>query len=127
MTAPTSSQRLRRLAEARRVAASAYAHRCCVVCGGEGAALQILHLDRRDENIDVDNLAFACAAHGSMYEAGLYPAAALRLMRDHWQATRGQPVSAAVPDAALPVARTAGKQVTLRRRTRLVGRVAARS
>lgn len=109
MPEPSPSQRLRRQAEARRVALAAYAHRCCVVCG-EAVSLQVLHLDRQAENTSPDNLAFACPTHQAMFQAGLYPAPAIRLLRAHWQETRGVPVAAAeaagVREARIPKRRT---------------------
>ncbi len=107
-----SSKRLRRRAEARRVATAAYACRCCVVCGGE--AVGILHLDRENDNIDASNLAFACDTHRVMFEAGLYPAQALRLMRDHWQGTLGQRSAPATPRRPIGVKRTLRRRLPVR-------------
>lgn len=125
MSAPSSSQRLRRQAEARRIASTAYAHRCCVVCGGDGPRLDVLHLDPGEGKAEVDDLAFACPEHRAMYAAGLYPAAALRLMRDHWQVTRGQPVRVE-PDGGSPVRPVPRKKLTARRPRMSAGRAAAR-
>ncbi len=75
--------------EARRVADAAYPFKCCVVCGLQlGAALDIAHLDHDPSNNDKDNLAFLCRSHHWMLDAGLYPVAAIRLLREHWQANR---------------------------------------
>lgn len=82
----------RRQGEARRVAAAAYEYRCCVVCGLQlQASLTVAHLDHNPGNNDFDNLAYLCGTHHWMYDAGLYPVAAIKLMRAHWQETKGKP------------------------------------
>ncbi|MFC0210578.1 HNH endonuclease signature motif containing protein [Chelativorans intermedius] len=78
--------------EARRVANAAYESRCCVVCGLQvPTCLTIAHLDQDAGNNDPDNLAFLCQTHHWMYDAGLYPIEAIKLLRAHWQATKGVP------------------------------------
>ena len=62
------------------------------MCGAL-SGLSVLHLDQRAENTDPDNLTFACATHLAMFHGGLYPVPAVRLLREHWQATRGVPVT----------------------------------
>lgn len=82
----------RNQAEARRVAKLAYPFACCAVCGLQMATcLQIAHLDHNAGNNAVRNLARLCPTHHGMYDAGLYPVEAIRLMQDHWQQTLGQP------------------------------------
>jgi hypothetical protein len=82
----------RRQREARRVAAAAYEYRCCVVCGLQlPASLTVAHLDHNAGNNDPDNLSYLCGTHHWMYDAGLYPVAAIKLMRAHWQETKGKP------------------------------------
>jgi hypothetical protein len=82
----------RRQVEARRVAAATYPFRCCAICGLEmPTCLTVAHLDQNGANIDPDNLAYLCATHHWMCDAGLYPVAAIKLLRDHWQTTKGLP------------------------------------
>ena len=84
--------RLRNQSEARRVTDHAYPFRCCMVCGLQLATcLQIAHLDHDAANNTADNLALRCPTHHGMYDAGLYPIEAIRLLRAHWQATQGKP------------------------------------
>lgn len=78
--------------EARRVANAAYPFKCCVMCGLQiPTCLNIAHLDHHAGNNDPDNLAFMCGTHHWMYDAGLYPKDAIRLLRAHWQDTEGKP------------------------------------
>jgi hypothetical protein len=82
----------RRSSEARRVAIAAYPFRCCVVCRLQmKTCLNVAHLDHHAGNNDPDNLAFLCQTHHWMFDAGLYPIKAIKLMRAHWQATKGVP------------------------------------
>ena len=86
--APTA----RNQGEARRVAAAAYPFRCCAVCGLQVATcLQLAHLDHNAGNNAAENLARLCPTHHWMYDAGLYPVQAIRLMQAHWQLTEGKP------------------------------------
>jgi hypothetical protein len=82
---------IRRQGEARKVAAAHYPFRCCVVCGLQLPTLVIAHLDHHAGNNDPENLAYLCGTHHWMYDAGLYPIEAIRLLRAHWQATAGKP------------------------------------
>ncbi len=78
--------------EARRVVNATYPFRCCAVCGLQVATcLQIAHLDHNAGNNDPENLARLCPTHHWMYDAGLYPVEAIRLLQAHWQATGGKP------------------------------------
>lgn len=87
---------VRKQGQARRVAADAYEYVCCVVCGLElRASLTVAHLDHQPGNNDPDNLVFLCPTHHWMYDACLYPAEAIRLLRTHWQTTKGVPSHAA--------------------------------
>ena len=70
----------------------AYPFRCCAVCGLQLAAcLQVAHLNQDAANNARENLARLCPTHHGMYDAGLYPPEAIRLLQAHWQSTRGQP------------------------------------
>ena len=93
LAAGVSPARLRRnQAAARGVASVAYPFQCCVVCGLQlRTCLQIAHLDQNAGNNAADNLARLCPTHHWMYDAGLYPPEAIRLLRAHWQATQGKP------------------------------------
>ena len=51
----------------------------------------IAHLDQNGGNNDPDNLAYLCGTHHWMYDAGLYPIKAIKLLRAHWQKTKGMP------------------------------------
>ena len=78
--------------EAHRAAKSAYEFCCCVICGLElKAVLELAHLDHHAGNNDPDNLAWFCGTHHRMYDCGFYPIEAIKLMRVHWQFTRGVP------------------------------------
>lgn len=78
--------------EARKVAKAAYAFRCCVICGVQmDAVLELAHLDQHAGNNDSDNLAWFCGTHHRMYDCGLYPEAAIKLLRARWQETKGVP------------------------------------
>ena len=82
----------RRQGTARKVAAEHYPFRCCVVCGLQlPASLTVAHLDHKPGNNDPDNLAYLCGTHHWMYDAGLYPLQAIKLLRAHWQKTDGKP------------------------------------
>lgn len=82
----------RRQGEARKVAAKHYPFRCCVVCGLQlPASLMVAHLDHHAGNNDPDNVAYLCGTHHWMYDAGLYPVEAIKLLRAHWQRTAGKP------------------------------------
>jgi hypothetical protein len=54
-------------------------------------ALDLAHLDQNAGNNDAENLAWLCKTHHWMYDAGLYPAEAIRLLRANWQMTKGKP------------------------------------
>jgi hypothetical protein len=83
---------IRNQGQARKVAAVHYPFRCCVVCGLQlPASLTIAHLDHNAGNNDPDNIAYLCGTHHWMYDAGLYPKDAIRLLRAHWQTTAGNP------------------------------------
>jgi hypothetical protein len=98
----------RNQSEARRVAAATYKYPCCVVCGLQlPACLTIAHLDQQAGNNDPDNLAYLCATHHWMYDARLYPEAAIKLLRAHWQQTKGKPDHAGrMKTAGVDAART---------------------
>ena len=88
----TPAVRLRNQATARRVAHQAYPFHCCAVCGLQIATcLQLAHLDHDAGNNAPDNIARLCPTHHWMYDAGLYPPDAIRLLRAHWQTTLGVP------------------------------------
>lgn len=82
----------RNQSEARRVINREFPFQCCVICGLQAAAcLQVAHLDHNAGNNARDNLARLCPTHHWMYDAGLYPVEAIRLLQEHWQATKGVP------------------------------------
>ncbi len=82
----------RRGGRARKVADDTYPYRCCVVCGTIiETVLDVAHLDNDPTNDDPDNLAFLCKTHHWMYDVGLYPIRAVKLLRSHWQKTHGEP------------------------------------
>lgn len=96
---------------ARRVANEAYSFKCCAVCGLQIATcLTIAHLDHNPGNNDPENLARLCQTHHWMYDAGLYPEEAIRLLQEHWQKTRG------IPDHSLRMKDAGQKALRTRRR-----------
>lgn len=89
MSAPSSP---RKQYEARKVADKAYEFHCCAVCGLQSSAgLTVAHLDHNAGNNEPDNLAHLCWTHHRMYDAALYLPATIKLLRDHWQVTKGKP------------------------------------
>lgn len=99
--ARTVARSIRKNAAARKAASDAYPFKCCVVCGLQIATcLNIAHLDHHAGNNDPDNLAWLCGTHHWMFDCGLYPVAAIKLMRAHWQETKGVPSHAARMKAA---------------------------
>ena len=77
--------------QAKAVAAVHYPFKCCVVCGIQVDCLTVAHLDHNPGNNTPDNLAYLCHGHHWMHDAGLYPTEAIKLLREHWQKTRGVP------------------------------------
>ncbi len=106
----------RKQAIARRVATVAYPVRCCVVCGLQiPTCMTIAHLDHNAGHNEPDNLAFMCQTHHWMYDAGLYPIEAIRVLRAHWQQTKGEPShKARMKDAGAKAAHT--RKLTARAR-----------
>ncbi len=77
--------------EARKVAAEHW-FGCCVICGLQlPTSPTVAHLDHHAGNNDPDNLAYLCGTHHWMYDAGLYPREAIKLLRAHWKKTAGEP------------------------------------
>ena len=112
-------QLARKQAEARRVLDQHYPFKCCAMCGLQLAAcLTIAHLDHNPGNNDPRNLARLCQTHHWMYDAGLYPIEAIRILQDHWQKVRG------VPDHK-PRMKEAGPKAALTRKRRNAARKAA--
>jgi predicted restriction endonuclease len=71
----------RRQGEARKIAHQAYPFRCCVICGQQmEVSLVVAHLDHHAGNNDLDNLAYLCGTHHWMYDCGLYPIEAVKLL-----------------------------------------------
>ena len=108
-------------------ASATYPIRCCVVCGLQiPTCMTIAHLDHNAGNNEPDNLAFMCQTHHWMYDAGLYPIEAIRLLRGHWQTTKGAPShKTRMKDAGAKAARTrkwraAGRKAVATRRRNLV-------
>ena len=92
MRIPVLTVPIRRQGEARRIIDAAYTFKCCAVCGLEIATcLHLCHLDHNAGNNSKENLARLCPTHHWMFDAGLYPIEAIRILRDHWQKTRGLP------------------------------------
>lgn len=117
--------RLRNQAEAHRLLDQASPYRCCAVCGLQlSTCLQAAHLDHDAGNNEPGNLARLCPTHHWMYDAGLYPAEAIRLLQDHWQKTCGVPNhKARMKDAGAKAALTrkrgaAARKAVLTRRAR---------
>ncbi|WP_371680185.1 HNH endonuclease signature motif containing protein [Microvirga sp. KLBC 81] len=107
----------RRQGEAHRTARAAYPFRCCVVCGLQvPTCLTVAHLDHAAGNNDPDNLAYLCHTHHWMYDAGLYPLEAIKLLRAHWQQTEGKPTHAArMKDAGAKAAATRKRRTAARK------------
>ena len=83
---PALRIRLRDQHRARKVIDQEYPFKCCAVCGLQlPACLQIAHLDHDASNNAPDNLARLCGTHHWMYDCGLYPMEAIRLLQAHWQ------------------------------------------
>lgn len=116
MDEPASPTLPRKQAEARRVAAATYEFRGCVVCGLTlQSGIMIAHLDQHGGNHDADNLAYLCGTHHWMYDAGLYPVEAIRLLRAHWQKFKGVPDhSARMKTAGADAARTRKRKAAAR-------------
>lgn len=99
---------------AHRTAAEHYPYRCCVVCGLMGeTGIDVAHLDQNAGNNAADNLAYLCKTHHWMLDAGFYPVEAIKLMRAHWQATKGVASHAArMKDAGRKAALTRKRSAT---------------
>lgn len=112
--------RLRNQAEAHRVLNQAMPYRCCAICGLQvSTCLQAAHLDHGAGNNEAGNLARLCPTHHWMYDAGLYPAEAIRLLQDHWQKTRGVPDHRArMKDAGAKAALTRKRSAAARKAVR---------
>lgn len=96
---------------------AAYSFRCCAVCGLQVATcLQVAHLDHNAGNNDPGNLARLCPTHHWMYDAGLYPVEAIRLLQAHWQSTEGKPDHAGrMKDAGAKAALTRKRRAAARK------------
>ena len=116
VAAPIGPRR-RNQGEARRVVNAAYPFACCAVCGLQVATcLQIAHLDHDAGNNTADNLDRLCPTHHWMFDSGLYPVDAVRLLQAHWQHTKGQPDhSARLKDAGPKAARTRKRRAAARK------------
>src|SRR5215469_8114347 len=114
MANQTTEPSPRKQAAARKAAGAAYTFRCCVICGLQiEASLTVAHLDHHAGNNDPGNLAYKCGAH-----CGLYPIAAIKMLRTHWQETKG------VPDHK-PRMKDAGAKAARKRDYRRRGKKAA--
>ena len=113
----------RKQSVAKRIAREHYPYQCCVVCGLKiQTCLTVAHLDHDGANNKADNLAFLCWTHHWMYDCGFYPLQAIRLMRSHWQKTKGEPThKARMKDAGAKAARTRKKKQAAIARKRSAG------
>jgi len=129
-TSTMASQARRNQAEARRVLNQAYPFKCCAVCGLQLATcLTVAHLDHDPTNNGPDNLARLCQTHHWMFDAGLYPLEAIRLLQAHWQDVRGIPdhkgrMKDAGAKAALTRKRRSAARKAVATRRGIVGNVA---
>jgi hypothetical protein len=122
----------RNSSEAHRIARETYPFQCCAVCGIQlPASLDVAHLDQNGGNNKPDNLAFLCHTHHWMFDGGLYPIEAIKMLRAHWQETKGVAswkarMKDAGPKAALRRKRreAARKAVEARQRRLLIGNAA---
>ena len=73
-------------------------------------------LDQAAGNNDPDNLAYLCHTHHFMFDSGLYPVEAIKLMREHWKKTEGVPNHAArMKDAGPKAAATRKRRAAARK------------
>jgi predicted restriction endonuclease len=108
--------RTRNQTVARRVARAAYAFQGCVICGLQlPTCIAVAHLDQVAGNNDADNLAFLCHTHHWMFDAGLYPIDAVKLLRAHWMVTKGVASHGArMKDAGMRAAATRRRRASAR-------------
>ena len=108
---------IRNQAEARRVLDAHYPFKCCAVCGLQLATcLTVAHLDHDASNNAPDNLARLCQTHHWMYDAGLYPIEAIRLLQEHWKIVHGVPShKARMKDAGANAALTRKRKAAARK------------
>ena len=116
MTDP-ATPKTRDQAAARRVLDENYPFKCCAVCGLQiETCLTVAHLDHDATNNSPDNLARLCQTHHWMYDAGLYPIDAIRLLQAHWQTTKGTPDhSGRMKDAGAKAALTRKRRAAARK------------
>ncbi len=116
MTDP-ATPKTRDQAAARRVLDENYPFKCCAVCGLQiETCLTVAHLDHDATNNTPDNLARLCQTHHWMYDAGLYPIEAIRLLQAHWQTTKGTPDhSGRMKDAGAKAALTRKRRAAARK------------
>jgi hypothetical protein len=101
--------------EAYKVAREAYPFRCCVVCGLQvQTCLTVAHLDHKAGS----NLAWLCWTHHWMFDANFYPIKAIKLMRQHWQKTKGVPRRIPMIGAGLKAAATRKRSEIAKRAAR---------
>ncbi len=103
----------RHSARTRKIAAEAYDYRCCVICGlRQDGVLDVAHLNQDPTDDNPENLTFLCKSHHRMFDMGLYPVEAVKLLRAHWQVTRGEPNQGIyMKDAGKKAARTRRRSV----------------
>jgi hypothetical protein len=116
MTEP-AAPKTRDQAAARRVLDENCPFKCCAVCGLQiETCLTVAHLDHDATNNAPDNLARLCQTHHWMYDAGLYPIDAIRLLQAHWQTTKGTPDhSGRMKDAGAKAALTRKRRAAARK------------
>lgn len=104
---------------ARRALNEHYPFKCCAVCGLQIATcLTVAHLDHNSANNSPDNLARLCQTHHWMYDAGLFPIEAIKLLQENWQTTKG------IPNHK-PRMKDAGAKAALTRKRRSAARKAS--
>ena len=112
----------------RRVVRHGYEFQCCVVCGlNIPTCLNVAHFDQQAENNEADNLAYLCQTHHWMFDAGLYPVEAIKLLRAQWQQTKGKSShKARMKDAGAKAAATRRRKAAARKAVETRRRVSDR-
>jgi hypothetical protein len=88
MTVTTDKNRRQSIATRR--CRRSYPFEVCSVCGTQ-YALDAAHLDGKPANNDPANLAWLCKSHHWLFDHHGLPVVAIKILRDWWQGTRGEP------------------------------------